>query len=148
MKVTIEELIVRLKRHQRVANGAALNISVNLQDIVEVEGVTVFHGPDRSKFGIDLELPGYVLDVAEARYVPVKRYNPRKVTGERTNAERVRCATNALSHHQFTRKVAVVADDREMLIDLLADVLHWCDANKIDFNTALETAATHHGEEK
>lgn len=146
MKVTKEELIHRLRRFNSVSGKAALNVSINREDIIEVEGVTLTACQTGDKFCVDLELPGYELGVVT--YVPAKRYKPSKVTNERTNAERVRCATNALSHHQFTRGVAVVADDREMLIDLLADLLHWCDANKVDFNTALETAAIHHGEEK
>lgn len=131
--------------------SAKVNVSINRQDIIEAKDARLFEGPGKQGFCIDFTMPGYGLACAgelEPIYIRAKRFNPRKVTADRTNLHRVNAAFTALTEHQRMRALAVVGDDREMVIDLLADLMHYCDRFKVDFNSALDTAANHHNEEK
>ena len=63
----------------------------------------------------------------------------------RTNEDRVESAGIALKARCATQGDG---SDDENVIDLLTDLIHFCDHNKIDFDYTLKTARDHHYIEK
>ena len=59
---------------------------------------------------------------------------------EKRNDERAAWAQGALRH--FQRKTRT--DYGDVLKDLLCDLMHWCDRNDSDFESALSTARMHY----
>jgi len=57
-----------------------------------------------------------------------------------TNLERAEWAAAALRHFQSTTGT----DDGDALPDLLCDLLHWSDREKVNFQNALDTARMHY----
>jgi hypothetical protein len=58
-----------------------------------------------------------------------------------TNRQRVMTATAAMQN--FYSRI----DQTEALIDLLTDLMHWCDVHGVRFNTAVDVAKRHYAEE-
>jgi hypothetical protein len=73
----------------------------------------------------------------------------RTQAGEMTNADRVLWGELALT--SFAKKSGqeddLTADPETVLGDLLADLMHFCDSRKTDFDSALERGRNHHREE-
>ena len=59
---------------------------------------------------------------------------------ENMNDDRAAWAAAALRHFQCTTGT----DDEDALVDLLGDLLHWCDRNTFDFEAALACARMHY----
>jgi hypothetical protein len=59
----------------------------------------------------------------------------------RTNEDRIESAGIALKARCTTEGDG---SDDENVIDLLTDLIHFCDHNKIDFDYTLKTARDHH----
>ena len=59
----------------------------------------------------------------------------------RTNEDRIQSAGIALKARCTTEEKG---SDDENVIDLLADLIHFCDHNKIDFDYTLKMARDHH----
>jgi hypothetical protein len=62
---------------------------------------------------------------------------------EGMNEDRSRWAEAAI--HEFQRQTG--ADLEDSVSDLLADLMHWCDRNGIDFDTETDRARRHYDEE-
>jgi hypothetical protein len=86
-------------------------------------------------------------------YVPARRFIPNKARtydGSKTlmnNGARAIRAEAALSAHGGGAQYVKVCN-RERLTDLLTDLLHWCDREHEEFNSALLMAAHNHSAEK
>jgi hypothetical protein len=59
------------------------------------------------------------------------------------NNDRAAWAEEALSKFQQTTR----CDREDALPDLLANMMHWCDREKVDFHIALRKAQDHYREE-
>ena len=59
------------------------------------------------------------------------------------NADRSRWAEAAI--FEFQRQTG--ADLEDAVSDLLADLMHWCDRRKLDFDKELDRARSHYDEE-
>ena len=59
----------------------------------------------------------------------------------RTNEDRVKSAAIALKARSA---VAGDGSDDENVIDLITDLIHFCDHNRIEFDYTLKTARAHH----
>ena len=58
------------------------------------------------------------------------------------NADRAKRFATALE--AVAGKEASVYVEQELLVDLLANAMHWCDANREDFHFALAQACRHY----
>ena len=69
--------------------------------------------------------------------------------GEMTNADRVLWGELALSSFasESGQSDDLTTDPETVLGDLLADLMHFCDARGTDFDSALERGRNHHSEE-
>lgn len=59
------------------------------------------------------------------------------------NLRRAECAADILTAYCHRSG----SEPEHALTDLLADLMHWCNANGQDFQTALDRAREHHNEE-
>ncbi len=65
------------------------------------------------------------------------------------NQTRAHAALCAIAVHQETKGVKAETEIYdEDVTDLLADIMHFCQHNKIDFDQCLSMATDHYGEEK
>ncbi len=73
----------------------------------------------------------------------------KSCTARPTNRDRsfwAKCALDSFA--KLTNSTAELrAETREVLTDLLADLMHYCDARQVDFASALERARRHYVEE-
>jgi hypothetical protein len=82
-------------------------------------------------------------------FIP-KKIPPDPATGEdTTNAERAAWAEIGLcafGKHTGTvgRKVGDDEDPFLIIVDLLADLAHWCDRNNVDLQSAIRSATRHY----
>lgn len=66
---------------------------------------------------------------------------------ERTNKERAERFNDILTRAAASGDVDA-DDDATMMVDLLANAMHWCDAHGVDFEAAAELAQRHHADER
>lgn len=67
---------------------------------------------------------------------------------ERHNDNRAAWAATALNAFADVTMMNTAGEDGETILgDLLADLMHWCDRNGVDFNDMLERARDHYEEE-
>lgn len=64
---------------------------------------------------------------------------------EGMNNQRAEWAGEAL--RKFQRDTSCDEDDETVLGDLLCDLMHWCDREKVDFHVALRRGQDHYREE-
>ena len=68
-----------------------------------------------------------------------------------TNRMRAEAADTALEAYSLAKGLCPDEPELsplELLTDLLADLLHWSEADDLDFDTALRLARMHHEEER
>lgn len=74
-------------------------------------------------------------------------FNGEKSEGEVSNAFRAECAAAGLAAWSMTK--GEPDDDPECgLVDFLADLMHYCDREQLDFLKAYATASMHYVEER
>ena len=67
---------------------------------------------------------------------------------ENLNDDRADWAGQAIAAFAHATRMDTVGEDAEtMLGDLLADLMHWCDRNNVDFETQLACARSNYAEE-
>jgi hypothetical protein len=74
-----------------------------------------------------------------AESVPGLYYDGREMNDDR--AEWAQIALNKFAEHTGMRGGINHEDDYTVLKDLLGDLMHWAHKNKVDFRTALHSAA-------
>lgn len=64
---------------------------------------------------------------------------------ELTVADRVGCASAALRHHSISTSRQLGFDVDTTLVELLTDLMHWCDTQEnVAFTSAMKTARMHY----
>jgi hypothetical protein len=66
---------------------------------------------------------------------------------EKLNDQRAGWAGDALTNFALATNMSVKHDKPEIVGDLLANIMHWCDRNSIDFDERLANARMHYAAE-
>lgn len=75
-------------------------------------------------------------------------WNPYKQEGGHSNESRARNARAGLVASLKQRGECWETLDEDTVSDLLADLMHWCDRESLDFDRLLRFAKQNHEEEK
>lgn len=76
-------------------------------------------------------------------------FNPARRVGRVSNEERSECADHAFFYYKRVTGRGRYSDtEQEDVIDLIADLGHLCDRDKIDFNSAIASGRRHWEQER
>lgn len=67
---------------------------------------------------------------------------------ENMNDDRAEWAAAAIHAFGHTTRMIQAGEDHDTIVcDLIADIMHWCDRNEVDFDDCLRIATNHYSAE-